>query len=87
MSVIKLICFFRKYNNTRFIVSHYWDTNEPNLLFCETKSIERSEKKPLNPSLYTVAYKQKKNKSIGSSVRYILFVYDSYNYIANLIFN
>jgi len=63
---------YRGFNDTRFIVSHYWDTNEPNLLFCEAKSIEKSEKKPLKLSLYTSASKQKRNKMIGSSVYLIL---------------
>lgn len=63
----------RKYDDTRFIVSHYWDTNEPNLLFCEAKSIDRPEKKTLRPSLYTSAHKQKKNKLFGSSVCFIVF--------------
>jgi len=71
---------YRRYNDTRFIVSHYWDTNEPNLLFCEAKSIERSEKKPLKLSLYTSASKQKRNKMIGSSVCLILlFLLKSFN--------
>ncbi|VVC28777.1 Six-bladed beta-propeller, TolB-like,WD40-repeat-containing domain,WD40 repeat, conserved site,WD40/YVTN [Cinara cedri] len=63
-----------RYNDTRFIVSHYWDTNEPNLLFCEAKCIDKPEKKLLKPSLYnTFAFKQKKNKSIGSSVILSIF--------------
>lgn len=68
-----LIYFCRQYNDTRFIVSHYWDRNEPNLLFCEAKSIDKPENKPSKPSLYTSANRQKKNKMIGSSVCFIIF--------------
>jgi len=68
-----LVCFRRQYNDTRFIVSHYWDTNEPNLLFCEAKSIDKPENKPSKPSLYTLAKRQKKNKMIGFSVCFIIF--------------
>ncbi|KAF0771516.1 Uncharacterized protein FWK35_00000315 [Aphis craccivora] len=62
-----------QYNDTRFIVSHYWDTNEPNLLFCEAKSIEKAENQLLRPSLYTLSNKQKKKKMIGSSVILSMF--------------
>jgi len=80
----KSIYFCRQYNDTRFIVSHYWDTNEPNLLFCEAKSIDKPENKPLKPSLYTLANRQKKNKMIGSSVCFIIF---SLSHVYNIIFN
>lgn len=65
---------YRRYTDTRFIVSHCWDVNEPSLLFCEAKSIDRPEKKTIKPSLYPLACKQKKNKLIGSSVCFIIFL-------------
>ncbi|XP_025195129.1 LOW QUALITY PROTEIN: intraflagellar transport protein 140 homolog [Melanaphis sacchari] len=62
-----------QYNDTRFIVSHYWDTNEPNLLFCEAKSIDKSENQLSRPSLYSLPCKQKKKKIISSSVILSMF--------------
>lgn len=62
----------RRYTDTQFIVSHCWDVNEPSLLFCEAKSVDRPEKKAIKPSLYPLACKQKKNKLMGSSVCFII---------------
>ncbi|XP_050430289.1 intraflagellar transport protein 140 homolog isoform X2 [Adelges cooleyi] len=63
----------KKYDDTKFIVSHYWDSNEPNLLFCEAKSINRTEKKSIKPNMYISTLKHTKNTSASSSIILSMF--------------